>query len=55
MLRQTMLEEEPALRTTLAIRQNPAEYKERAEIKEWLCKLGPVVQQYADVLEKELI
>ena len=54
-LRENLFEDESALRTTLAIRQNPAEYKERAEIKEWLCKLGPVVQQYADVLEIEVI
>ena len=42
------------LEKTLEIRQNPAAYKDRKDIKLWLKGLGPVVQQYADVLEREL-
>ena len=46
--------DEPALEKTLMIRQNPLEYKDRPEIKLWLKDLGPTVQRYADVLEKEI-
>ena len=46
-------DDEP-LRKTLAIRQEPLLYKDRAEVKLWLSSLGPVVQSYADALELEL-
>lgn len=39
---------------TLQIRNNPSQYKEQSEIKDWLNSLGPSVQLFADVLEKEL-
>lgn len=42
------------LRKTLAIRQDPLTYKDQPEIQAWLCSLGPTVQGYADVLDKEL-
>ena len=46
--------DEPALEKTLAVRLNPSEYKDKPEIKLWLKGLGPTVQRYADVLEKEI-
>lgn len=29
-------------------------YRDRPEVRAWLKALGPTVQRYADVLEKEL-
>ena len=46
-------DEEP-LRKALMIRKNPAAYKDRSDIREWLRSLGQTVRQYADVLEKAL-
>jgi len=46
-------DEEP-LKRTLAIRKDPLAYKNDAQTREWLRTLGPTVQQYADVLEREL-
>lgn len=46
--------EEEALRQTLMIRKDPMRYRDRPEIREWLKSLGPTVQRYADVLEREL-
>ena len=46
-------DEEP-LRTALKIRKDPILYRDRPEVKQWLKALGPVVQAYADVLEREL-
>lgn len=37
-----------------AVLQNPLSFKDRADIRLWLKELGPVVQLYADVLEREL-
>ncbi len=45
--------EEP-LKKTVEIRKEPMAYKDRKDIQQWLKGLGPVVQQYADVLESEL-
>ena len=47
-------DEEP-LRRTIEIRTEPLTYKNRKDVQEWLKGLGPVVQQYADVLERELL
>ena len=49
-LSEHLFENEEPLRKTLWIRQNPLAYKNRSDVKE----LGPVVQQYADVLEREM-
>lgn len=46
-------DEEP-LKRTLQIRKDPAICRDDAQVKEWLKSLGPTVQHYADVLEKEL-
>ena len=50
-----IFEDEAPQKKTLEIRQNPATYKGREEVKLWLKGLGPVVQQYADVLEQEIL
>ena len=42
------------LKKTIEIRKEPMAYKNREDIQQWLKGLGPVVQQYADVLELEL-
>lgn len=52
-LREHLFPEE-ALQRALLIRRDPLAYRDRAEVKAWLRSLGPTVQQYADVLEKEL-
>ena len=46
--------DEAALRKTLQIRRNPLPYKNAPETKHWLASLGPTVQAFTDVLEKEL-
>ena len=54
-LSEHLFENEEPMRKTVAIRQNPAKYKDREDVKRWLRGLGPVVQQYADILERELL
>ena len=46
--------DEDPLKKTIEIRKEPMTYKNREDIQQWLKGLGPVVQQYADVLESEL-
>ena len=46
--------DETALEKTLMIRQHPLEHKDKPETGLWLKGLGPTVQRYADVLEKEI-
>ena len=53
-LEEHLFSEETPLRKTVEIRQHPMFFKDRADIRQWLKGLGPVVQQYADVLEHEL-
>ncbi len=53
-LREHLFPEEAALQKALLIRKDPLAYKDRPEVKAWLRSLGPTVQRYADVLEKEL-
>ena len=45
---------EDPLRKTIEIRKDPMACKNREDIRQWLKGLGPVVQQYADILEREL-
>lgn len=54
-LNEHLFDNEAPLQKTIEIRQNPLEYKDKKEIKCWLSKLGPLIQQYADVLENELM
>ena len=53
-LEQKLFPDETPLRKTIEIRQHPLYHKDREEIRRWLKGLGPVVQDYADVLEEEL-
>ena len=53
-LNEHLFSDEALLRKTVEIRQTPLSFKDREDIKLWLKSLGPVVQQYADVLELEL-
>ena len=46
-------DDEP-LRRAVEIRLHPLRYRDREDVRQWLKGLGPVVQRYADVLEKEL-
>ncbi len=45
---------EEDLRRTLAVRENPLLYRDRADVGLWLCGLGPTVQRCADVLQEAL-
>ncbi len=53
-----IFQDEAPLMRALEIRRAPLEipleFKSREDIKRWLTELGPTVQRYADVLEKEL-
>ena len=53
-LAERLFPEEEALQKTLMIRRDPLLYRDRPEIKAWLRTLGPTIQRYADVLEREL-
>lgn len=53
-LEEHLFPEEEPLRKTLEIRQDPQAFKNREDVRQWLTSLGPVVQRYADVLEREL-
>ena len=53
-LEEHLFPDEEPLRKTLEIRQNPRAFIGTEELNRWLKSLGPVVQQYADVLEQEL-
>lgn len=54
-LAQRVFPDDAPLRKALAIRQAPLIYKDREDVRQWLRGLGPIVQQYADVLERELM
>ena len=53
-LEEHLFPDETPLRKTVEIRQDPQAFRDREDVKQWLKGLGPVVQQYADVLEAEL-
>ena len=53
-LKEHLFPDEEALEKTIEIRQHPSAFKDGEEIRLWLSGLGPVVQNYADVLEHEL-
>lgn len=53
-LEEHLFPEEEALGNTLTIRRAPQAYRDKPEVRAWLRTLGPTVQRYADVLEKEL-
>ena len=53
-LEEQLFQDETPLRKTIEIRRNPLSFKSREDIRLWLKGLGPAVQNYADVLEREL-
>lgn len=53
-LSEHLFPEEAALSRTLQIRRDPLAYRDDPAVKAWLRNLGPTVQRYADILEKEL-
>ena len=53
-LAQRLCPEPFQMEQTLAVRQNPSEALKRPEIHSWLTALGPSIQKFADILEKEL-
>ncbi len=53
-LSEHLFDDEEPLRKAIRIRQNPMAAGNRDDVKQWLRGLGPVVQQYADVLQREL-
>lgn len=42
------------MKKAIKIRENPLEYKDNLEIQDWLETLGPMIQEFADVLEEKL-
>ena len=53
-LAQRLCPEPFQMEQTLAVRQNPSEALKKPEIHSWLKALGPSIQKFADILEKEL-
>lgn len=53
-LEKRLFHDDEPLKKALLIRRSPLEYKDKDDVKKWLCGLGPAVQSYADVLEAEL-
>ena len=53
-LKEHIFADEEPLKKAVEIRLSPAVYKEKEDVKQWLKGLGPVVQQYADLLERKL-
>ena len=53
-LQEHIFPNEDPLKKTIEVRKEPMTYKNREDIQQWLKGLGPVVQQYADILEAEL-
>ena len=53
-LQEHIFSDEDPLKKTIEVRKEPMAYKNREDIRQWLRDLGPVIQQYADILEREL-
>lgn len=53
-LQEHIFSDEDPLKKTIEVRKEPMAYKNREDIRQWLRGLGPVIQQYADILEREL-
>lgn len=53
-LQNRLFHDTAALETALEVRKNPLKYQESAELRDLSEELGNTIQQYADVLEKEL-
>ena len=53
-LKNRIFDGDGALKTALEVRKAPQKFFESAELRKEAAELGPTVQRYADVLEKEL-
>ena len=53
-MQEHIFSDEDPLKKTIEVRKEPMAYKNREDIRQWLRGLGPVIQQYADILEREL-
>lgn len=53
-LQECLFPDSAALETALVIRKNPQKFHEDAELQDLSERLGNIIQQYANVLEKEL-
>jgi len=53
-LKETLCNVPEAMEKALAVRKNPLAHKGTPQYKAWAVRLGPVVQKFADVLEREL-
>ncbi|MBO4915744.1 MAG: nucleotidyltransferase domain-containing protein [Oscillospiraceae bacterium] len=53
-LEEHIFPDEAQLRKAVELRRQPLSFKDREDVKQWLESLGPTVQSYADVLEREL-
>jgi hypothetical protein len=42
------------MKRAINIRENPLKYKDNIEVQDWLETLGPIIQEFADVLGKKL-
>lgn len=42
------------MKKVISIRENPFKYKDNIEVQDWLERLGPSVQEFANVLENKL-
>ena len=54
-LAEHLFSDEEPLKRTLVIRKDPLLFRDDPKTKDWLKTLGPTVQRYADVLERELL
>lgn len=54
-LENNLVPEAEIMKKVLDIRRQPSIFKDRKEVIGWLERLGPHVQSFADVLEKELL
>ncbi|WMJ86969.1 nucleotidyltransferase domain-containing protein [Anaerocolumna sp. MB42-C2] len=43
------------MKKVIKIRENPMMYKDKIEVQDWSETLGPIIQEFADVLEKRLL
>ena len=53
-LAQKLCPVQDALEKTLQVRNEPMKYKNDPDIKHWLCTLGPSIQKFANIIEKEI-
>lgn len=42
------------MKKAIKIRENPLEYKDNSEVQDWLETLGPMIQEFADVVRRKI-